>query len=408
MKGSPKKSIIFESIEKYIGIFLMYISFYSLSQYLGVKVFGVYSYLLAVVGLFSSISSFGVRQWLLVRTNQKRVSSVILSNAFTLELFGSICLCLVLIMFAFLVDELRYVWYFMIFSAINLFTSVGIYESYFIGNKKGYEPARWNFCKSFLNLNVILIGIYIGASLSVIILIQILPAIFYCAFAYLRGTSHLKISAKLIDHRITSSIFRLSLPYLITLFSASVYNFTDQLMLKFISDYSSVGSYAIASKIFVGSLVLNHVIGKNTYQYLDSISFLRRFNLLSIIISLAILTFGLFIFPCFYDPSFNDSRICIIIFSFGVIPFSLGSLTARWLEINNALTTQNFRITIAAFLNVVLNILLIPSFGAKGAALATVVSFTCQYVITPLIYRPFVSTFVLQLRSLTTCFKFYR
>ena len=91
-----------------------------------------------------------------------------------------------------------------------------------------------------------------------------------------------------------------------------------------------------------------------------------------------------------------------------MIPFSLGSLTARWLEINNALTTQNFRITIAAFLNVVLNILLIPSFGAKGAALATVVSFTCQYVITPLIYRPFVSTFVLQLRSLMTCFKFYR
>ena len=139
-----KKSIIFGQLRSILE-FLMYISFYSLSQYLGVKVFGVYSYLLAVVGLFSSISSFGVRQWLLVRTNQKRVSSLILSNAFTLELLGSICLCLFLIMFAFLVDELRYVWYFMIFSAINLFTSVGIYESYFIGNKKGYEPARWNF-----------------------------------------------------------------------------------------------------------------------------------------------------------------------------------------------------------------------------------------------------------------------
>ena len=87
MKSSPKKSIIFESIEKYIGIFLMYISFYSLSQYLGVKVFGVYSYLLAVVGLFSSISSFGVRAVAISKDQPKRVSSVILSNAFTLELF---------------------------------------------------------------------------------------------------------------------------------------------------------------------------------------------------------------------------------------------------------------------------------------------------------------------------------
>ena len=126
----------------------------------------------------------------------------------------------------------------------------------------------------FLNLNVILIGIYIGASLCNYSNSDTACNFLLC-FCILERISHLKISAKLIDHRITSSIFRLSLPYLITLFSASVYNFTDQLMLKFISDYSSVGSYAIASKIFVGSLVLNHVIGKNTYQYLDSISFLE-------------------------------------------------------------------------------------------------------------------------------------
>jgi Na+-driven multidrug efflux pump len=82
-----------------------------------------------------------------------------------------------------------------------------------------------------------------------------------------------------------------------------------------------------------------------------------------------------------------------MILAFSIIPFSFGSITARWLERASLMKIQNQRILCAATLNIILNLWLIPVYGALGAAVATVVAMVFQFILTPFLCSEFESDF---------------
>lgn len=176
----------------------------------------------------------------------------------------------------------------------------------------------------------------------------------------------------------------------------SIYNCTDRLMLKQMLDVESVGYYALAVSIstiwcFVLSAIIDSMypgimnlykcnkadyIKKNRQLY--SIVFY-----LSISVSLIITLFAEFIINVLYGVEYiaaaNPLRIVIWYTAFSY----LGVARNAWIVCENKQKYLKYIYISAAFINVLLNYIFIPVWGASGAAIASLITQAATVLIVP-------------------------
>ena len=388
-----KIAVIYETVQKYLNVVCWALSYYFLLNYLDQAEFGLYSFILSIFGIFSGLASFGSRQYIQVCSAKGHVSNLVFTNAVTLECLGNIVLFLILLCFSISSDNEQLIIYFTILTFANLLKCVQIYEFYLAGKNKGQIYSKWNLKISFLQPILILLVIYFKLGLIFVLSTQLIVSVYYFWTVSRSKDVENKIQLSLIRRHHLSSLIKKVYPYAITIVSASIYTHSDQIMLKIMDSYEQVAIYSLSSKIFYFSLTFVMIISRNSYKKLLSISFLRKYSAISLMLSVFSILVAIFCIPYIFGDVYSGSVSALIILSFSILPYSYGSLTARWLEKNAQLRVQNIRIMLAAALNILLNLLLIPMYGSNGAAIATLASFSFQFLITPLLYPSFRSTF---------------
>ena len=198
------------------------------------------------------------------------------------------------------------------------------------------------------------------------------------------------------------SLLRKSYHFIITGIMISVYSATDRLMLKSMLNESEVGYYGIAVSIstvwvfVLGSIidsykpVIADLHNKDLKQYKNkNIQLYSIIIYCSLFVSLLITIFAPYgiklLYGDLYLPAVNPVRICTWLVAFSY----LGVARDIWIVCEGKQKKLPIIYALSAIANVVLNYYLIPSLGASGAALASLLTQICTIMIFPVFIKDY-------------------
>jgi O-antigen/teichoic acid export membrane protein len=168
----------------------------------------------------------------------------------------------------------------------------------------------------------------------------------------------------------------------------SIYMKIDQVMIKEMLNTETVGIYAVAVNlceiwyvvptIIVGSVfpAIIHARGRDYKAYLGALQKLHDlFFLLSVLVGIFISVYSDEIIRLLYGEGFKGAGIIWAIYVWSGVFVFQGTIRGRFLVLENQQHLGLWFRIFSMLANVGLNLLLIPRYGAVGAALATLISY---------------------------------
>lgn len=421
--------LFFEQITRllvnfFVGIWIV--------RYLGPEKYGIFSYSVAFVAIFSGVAKLGldgivVRE--LVKEPQKK--DVYLGTAFWLKIIGAfISMSLIgLSMFIINNDKTINIYIFIISCGI-IFQSFEVVDFYF----QSKVLAKFvSICRlTQLTLSSIL-KIYFmikNADLLYFVLVSLIDQITLAIALFLSYLHYHKknenksnclyfLDFKLFDYQIAKNLLKNSYPLLLVLISSNIYSKVDQLMIKNMMDNYSVGVYSAAVKISDVLVTASPIFAYSFFPALinakknSNEEYYKRLIILysfvfwfSFIIAIFISLFSSQIITLLYGNKYRDSHIVLSIYVFTTVFSYIGGISSRWYIIENLQSIFSIYLLLAAILNIILNYLLIPKYGIKGSALASLITFAFSAYFSNLMSKKTLNNFKIQMKAIYYPFKY--
>lgn len=196
-------------------------------------------------------------------------------------------------------------------------------------------------------------------------------------------------------------LLKSSSSFIIAGLMVSIYASTDKLMLKQMLGADAVGHYSLASTIsvswaFVLSAIIDSLYPEIVQSFQQDYARYERKNrqlyaivfyvslLVSAVICLVAKPFITILYGKTYLPAVQPLRIVVWYTAFSY----LGVARNAWMVCENRQKYLKYLYISAAALNVVLNLALIPTWGASGAAAASLITQAATTILLPALIRP--------------------
>lgn len=390
-------SFLWLASEKLLRIFTGVFVGLWLARYLGPEQYGVYMYAVAWVGLFNAIAWFGVGENV-IRSLVKNPDSdaEMLGSAFAIRLLGSLSagVLAVVTMACFGKSDANLLMLVMLMSLAIPFaeTPAGIFLLF---------QSKLDIALPVLLQNVVRVAaaglrialIMSGSSIlwfGGVILVESI-AIFSVLFGlYLfRGG---KISSWIFRWDSIRSMLIQGTPIAIAALVASLSARVDQLMLGWFADFAQVGMYSAALRFSefwwaFAPIVMNSLSPKYIFNVDDEVKLQANIAkimacmlLVSLVPVVFIVAIGKYAIPLLLGAQYAAAlpvlyvHICIAILVFFDAP------TSQFLLAHNRQRQMIWKSLFMLAVNAMLNLLLVSSFGALGAALATLLAYVLTIV----------------------------
>lgn len=180
----------------------------------------------------------------------------------------------------------------------------------------------------------------------------------------------------------------------------SIYGATDKLMLKQMLDEASVGYYATAvavcnTWVFVLSAIIDSmnpvIMEKHNTDYKGYIENNKRLYsivfYLSVAVSVFLLIFSPFVIRILYGEAYLPSAMPLRIITWYTAFSYLGVARNAWIVCENKQRYLKYLYIGAAITNVLLNMIFIPSLGASGAAIASLITQISTILVFPALIK---------------------
>jgi len=190
-------------------------------------------------------------------------------------------------------------------------------------------------------------------------------------------------------------------PLLISSILIVIYTQIDKIMLGKMVGYEEVGIYSVATLIstvwyFLISIFLATLFPSLTNLHVQRSGLLsQRWTQLyalmlwiSVAVALILSLFSNILVEFIFGEMYARSASVLVIHAWAGVNVAIGSVWSKWLLLENKLKIGLYGQLIAVIINVGLNFWLIPSFGAIGAALATLVSSWISMFLSFSLYKP--------------------
>lgn len=370
------------------------------ARYLGPEQFGIFSYALAFVSVFSSIAKLGldsiIIRDLVIHPDKK---NEYLGTAFWLKCIGAIITMLILGISLFLMPhDLKTKIYILIIGAGITFQAFEVIDFYFQSQVLSKFVSICKLTQLLLSSVLKLYLIFINADLLLFVLVTLIDQLtlslaLFISYKYQKAGGFLGNFSFLIAKKLLKDGW----PYLLSSLAILVYMRIDQIMIKEMINDQAVGLYSAAIRVsevwyFVPVIITNSVFPSivsakrnNEALYYQRLQQLCTFLVwISLCISIFI-TFGsnrLMVF--LYGLPFEGASNVLIIHIWTGIFVALGVVQSKFWIANN-LHGKAMIITIfSCLLNVVLNYIFIPRYGIQGSAIATLISYFVGSLVLPL------------------------
>jgi O-antigen/teichoic acid export membrane protein len=362
-------------------------------RYLGPEQFGLLSFATAFVGLFGAFSALGLQE-IVVRdiVRNPDCAPETLGTAAILQLIGAVAAYLiVLVAIAYLrPDDVMLRTIVAIFGLTMLLKASEI-SAYWFESKVLSKYTVWFQNVVFLVFAAVKV-ILILEQESLIAFVWIMLAEVVVIAIILLGvmSKHGLMLTKLrVSLKRAKSLLKDSWPLLLSGIAITIYMKIDQIMLGHMIGDEAVGIYSAALRISEFWYLIPMVIVASTFpaileskkrsenQYYARLQ--KLFDLM-VVISLGLalpMTFlSTSIITILFGEAYRDAGIVLSIHIWASVFVFLGVASSKWYIAEGRQLLSLKRTIIGAFMNVGLNLWLIPVYGTVGAALATVLSYS--------------------------------
>ncbi len=384
------KNFSFVFAEKIIRLVVLSAVFILIARELGPDDFGIYSYIISFVSIFSSISLLGmngilIREWGYRSKEANKIISASLLLYLVASIFSGVAFVL-LIYFGIV----KYSTFFTYILSFKFILDIGLIFRYFLEHRlmmRSVIMIDIGVLLSFSLVKIILIFLEL-ITIDKLIILMIFESLIASVFFIFVGNKYLYEKFN-FDFEIKEFIFlfKQSYPLLIASMAWVLYTRVDQLMIGWMRSSEEVGYYSIAMRfvdisIFFTAAMVTVFFPVILKKRLDSREeYIKIFDCLYQINSLYFYVFILFlfffgkellnlIFSGKYDNSFD---ILIVLCGVGLFN-GMALISGRFYIAENMQKVTMYRHLIGLLLNVVMNFYLIHDYGAIGAAYSSLFS----------------------------------
>lgn len=388
-----------------------------IARYLGPEQFGLLNFALAFTGLFAAISGIGL-QGIVVRdlVREPQNAPLTLGTAAVLMLIGGlVSYLLILAAIAYLrPDDPLARSIVAILGAIQLFKASEI-AVYWFESQVQSKYTVWVQNGVFLVFSAVKIGlILIEAPLvafawATLIEAGVVGAILLAVLVR-RGPACRVVKANISR---AQSLLKDAWPLMLSGMTIMVYMKIDQIMLGQMIGDEAVGIYSAAVRIsevwyFLPMIVVSSAFPalveakkRGDAEYKDRMQMLcDLMALISIVIALLVSVLSTSLVDALYGGEYSEAGLILTIHVWAAVFVFLGVASSNWYTIENRMQLALQRTALGAIVNVILNALLIPSYGAVGAAAATVAAHAVAAIFADLLQPETRMLFFMKVRSL--------
>jgi O-antigen/teichoic acid export membrane protein len=367
-----------------------------IARYLGPDKYGLFNYSLSFVGLFTTFATLGldgivVRE--ILKDNSKK--DVLLGTVFWLKFISALLVLLGFVLFLgystgySLSDKLI-----LILASATLFQSFNVIDLYFQSKVLSKYVVYSNII-SLLATSIIKICLIISnaplVAFAWVVLFDSAVLAFGLIYHFIKINSEIGIKIKnwKFNKDVAISLLRDSLPMIFSGLAVSFYMKIDQIMVKEYLNDEAVGFYSAAVRLSEIWIFITIAITKSLYPAIISAkkiseelyySRLKKMYqilvLVAVLISLGVTIFAENIVHYTFGKSFYPAINILVIYVWSNVFVFLNNGSWNWYVTENLQHLAAIRLFIGALVNFVLNLFLIKIYGLKGAAIATIISYS--------------------------------
>jgi len=388
---SVKKNFIFSFFEKVLRAALSFVSLGIVARYLGPEQYGTLSYLLALVSYFQLLGAFGldhVLMRLFVAAPEKMDQTFWETIIF--KSFFSLLSIIFYIIFLLLNGEANTI---SILFGISILASVFDNNRIFLETKnKHHVVAKIEIFYQIISavLKIIFSRFDLGINLIFGLFILdffVTKIIMYALVRHDVFPVNFKITFERYTYYLKAGAFHCLSAILVIMYMK-----LDQVILGRMMGMSAVGNYSAAVRISdawyflpvtISSVFFPMALDKQNEQ---KNSYLQIIFDLTIWVAIVIIGFSIAfsdeIFKLMFGNSFNINKQLLNLLFYSGFFISLCVSTAAWLNIKGDRKVLFIRSLVGAFLNIILNLYLIPRYELIGCGVATLVSYMVTFSLT--------------------------
>ncbi|QRG66231.1 flippase [Brevibacillus choshinensis] len=419
-----KKIVISSSWLAVERIFRMIISFFvgiAIARYLGPEQFGQLNYAQSFVALFSTVATLGL-EGIVVRNivRQPERKDEILGSTFVLKLFGSLStIVLTIALITVLRPEDHYMQWMVALVAMGMILQSFDTIDYWFQSQVNAKVKVYTYATSFFLISM----------LKVVLIVLHAPLI---AFAYAGMAEAVIIMiGLLIGYRVHGNYvrkWRVSLgcaiemlkdswPLILSSLAILIYMRIDQIMIGDMVGDHELGIYSVVVRLGEMWYFVPLAIVSSTYpsivqskQISDEVFYERLQNLYDVmafigyIVAIAMTFFAPFLVS-FFGQEYKTASSLLICYIWIGLFVNLGVARTSFLNTMNYTKWQFITSFMGCVLNVLLNFLLIPRYGAMGATVASLFSYWFQTHGSCYFFRPLYQTGTMQTKAILVPFR---
>lgn len=362
------------------------------ARYLGPERYGLLSYAQSFVGLFSAFATLGldgivVRE--LVKDESRR--DELLGTAFWLKILGAILVFLALGIAINFTSNDRYTnMLVFIIAGATVFQAFNVVDMYFqakvMGKYIAYVNALSLFVGSIIKIYLIVSNAPLTFFALAVVFDSIILAIGYVCFYLTNGTL---ISFLTFRKSTAFSLLKDSWPLILSSLVIMIYMRIDQVMIKEMLNAEAVGQYAAAVRISEAWYFIPMVISSSLFPAIinakkqsEELYYRRLQRLYDLMVWMALaialpMTFlSDWVVNLLYGEQYNQAASVLMIHIWAGVFVALGVASGKWYMTENLQIISFMRTFYGMIANIILNYILIPIYGIRGCAIATLISYS--------------------------------
>jgi polysaccharide transporter, PST family len=359
-----------------------------ITRYLGPEKFGLLSYATAFVSLFMAVANlglFGIVTRDLVKYPESR--NEIIGTALLLKIVGGLtAVVLAVTTIHFLRPEDTFSLYLVVIvSSGMIFQAFEVFDFWFLSQLQSKNSFWANFPGFLLIILVKIMLVVTGAPLSAFAwatFFEIVLAAMGFLFMYHRTTGELlKLQFSLAW---TKRPLKDSFPLIFAGLMMMIYTRIDQVMLGQMTGDGVVGVYSAAAKIaefwyvlptmLLQSLYPGIIAAKNINSSTYANYLQRLFDSMAVaswLFALPLCLFAGSVITLLYGKAYVGAATVLSVYVMSGIFVMVGHVREYWVTVENCTRFSLYSTSLGALVNIILNLILIPRYGAVGAAYAT-------------------------------------
>lgn len=364
-----------------------------LARQLNPELYGQWSVLYSFITILVLISQFGLdnsaRKKIAEYRNQEELGDI-LKHSFILRFFLSILFVSILLIIKVpLLQKFHYFQFDPIFNAAIIFIFLTNIVEFLKDVFQGLHRIKFNFIinvfEYITKLIFLIVGFYVSTSLfsvlfafNIALLVTTVAGLIILVFAFY---PQLKIHSKKLFYR---EILYYSAPLFFINIGFALATEIDTVLLATLRGNTEAGVFSVAKQLVnklphisfalsMGTMpIFAHITKDNRESLQEKFSTLVKINtLIFLCISIIICLTSWFWLPALYGEAYKGAIVPLLLLMPYLLFFSYSALANTFLDYQNKAHKRALHLIAILVVNIILNVLFIPPFGAAGAAIAT-------------------------------------